>query len=332
MNFQSVSSDCSNYQLDHLISKDDSGAVFRAFDIARGELVAFRKFFPFGAAGGGLSREAQAAFDAAIEILKQVRHPNLRSVFDGGLDADGMPYMVTEWIDGTSVQAFAERGKIDPGDFVNLVNKMLEVSELLSVALGKHGVWIETNLHMIGVGGPASGRDIIFWIAPMKWGGPNSAGHGLESVVSLIEDVMTWGGSAIPGHACNGLGGWLMWLRGVSSMTTLHEARIHLKESVRFTPVPERKAFLAKPTRAPRPVPPNRPVGVNRNAPMHNIRQAPPVRIVVMKNQEGLSSFASGLVALALLALAGWALIIWNNSRMPVPGGVVVTLKDLTPR
>ena len=332
MNFQSVSSDCSNYQLDHLIAKDDSGAVFRAFDIGRGELVAFRKFFPFGAAGGGLSKEAQAAFNGAIETLKQVRHPNLRSVLDGGLDADGMPYMVTEWIDGTSVQSFAERGKIDPGDFVNLVGKVLEVSELLSVALGKHGVWIETNLHMIGVGGPASGREIIFWITPMKWGGLEAAGGGLECLVGLIEDVMTWGGSAIPDHACNGLGGWLMWLRGVSSTTTLREARIHLKESVRSEPVPERKIFLPLATRAPRPIQMNRPVAVNRSASLNHMRQAPSVRIVVVKNQQGLSSFASGLVALALLALAGWALILWNNSRMPTPGGVVVTLKDVTPR
>ena len=331
MNFQSVSSDCSNYQLDHLVAKDDSGAVFRAFDIGRGELVAFRKFFPFGAAGGGLSEEDQVAFNAVIETLKQVRHPNLRSVLDGGLDADGMPYMVTEWIDGTSVQSFTERGKIDPGDFVSLVEKVLEVSELLSVTLGKHGVWIETNLHMIGVGGPASGRHITFWIAPMKWGGLNAARGGLGGLVSLIEDVMAWGGSAIPVHACNGLGGWLMWLRGVSSTTTLREARIHLKESIRSEPVPVRKTFPPMATRTPRPIQVNRPVGVNRSASLNNIRHAPPVRIVVMKNPQGLSSFASGLVVLAFFALAGWALIMWNNSRMPTPGGVVVTLKDLTP-
>ncbi|MEO5712883.1 MAG: hypothetical protein ABIT37_05285 [Luteolibacter sp.] len=332
MNFPYVSSDCSNYQLDHLIAKDDSGAVFRAFDIGRGEQVAFRKFFPFGAAGGGLSKEAQAVFNAAIETLKEVRHPNLRSILDGGLDADGMPYMVAEWIDGTSVQSFAERGKIDPGDFVNLIGKVLEVSELLSVALGKHGVWIETNLHMIGVGGPASGREVTFWITPMKWEGSNAAGSGLGCLVSLIEDVMTWGGSAIPGHACKGLGGWLMWLRGVSTTTTLREARIHLKESIRSEPVPERKTFLPMATRAPRPIQVNRPVGVNRSTSLNYARQVPPVRIVVMKNQSGLSPFASGLVALALLALASWGLIIWNNSRMPVPGGVVVTLKDLTPK
>ena len=332
MNFQFVSSDCSNYQLDHLVAKDDSGVVFRAFDIGRGELVAFRKFFPFGTTGGGLSQEAQAAFNAAIEILKQVRHPSLRSVLDGGLDTDGMPYMVTEWIDGTSVQSFAERGKIDPGDFVSLVEKVLEVSELLSVALEKHGIWVETNLHMIGVGGPASGRHITFWITPMQWEAPNAAGRGLECLVNLIEDVMAWGGAAVPDHACNGLGGWVMWLRGVSSTTTLREARIHLKESIRSEPVAERKTFLPMPTRAPRPVQVNRPVGVNRSHSLNSIRQAPPVRIVVVKNQQGLSSFASGLVAVALLALAGWALIIWNNSRMPAPGGVVVTLKDLTPK
>jgi hypothetical protein len=338
MNPQPFSFDCSNYQLDHLISMDNSGAVFRAFDIGRGKVVAYRRFFPFGPNGGGLSWEAQAAFNAAIEILKHVRHPNLRSTLDGGVDASGMPYVVAEWIDVTSVQSIAERGRIDPGDFANLVGKVLEVSELLSVALGRHGVWIETNLHMIGVGGPASGRDIIFWIAPMKLGGLNPAGSGLECLVSMIEDVMAWGGSAIPSHACNGLGGWLMWLRSVSSTTTLREARIHFKESICPTAIPEQRAFLPIGTRAPRsiqvnrPVRANRPVRVNRSATLRRVRAAQPVQIVVMKNQQGLSSFTRGLVVLALFALAGWALIIWNNSRMPVPGGVVVTLKDLTPK
>ena len=122
-----------------------------------------------------------------------------------------------------------------------------------------------------------------------------------------------------------------MWLRGVSSTTTLREARIHLKESIRSEPVPVRKTFPPMATRTPRPIQVNRPVGVNRSASLNNIRHAPPVRIVVMKNPQGLSSFASGLVVLAFFALAGWALIMWNNSRMPTPGGVVVTLKDLTP-
>ncbi|MCU0753383.1 MAG: hypothetical protein MUC40_10260, partial [Akkermansiaceae bacterium] len=57
------------FQIEDLILQDATGVVFRAIDTQTGLPVAVRRFFPFGAEGGGLQPDEITAYHIAIGRL-----------------------------------------------------------------------------------------------------------------------------------------------------------------------------------------------------------------------------------------------------------------------
>lgn len=274
-----------------MLTQDASGVVFRALDTETDQLVAVRRFFPFGVNGGGLSIEEQADYNIAVQRLSGISHPAMRSIICGGCDpVDGMPFIATEWIEGASLQAFIERGPVAPEEAAHLLTQALEVCEEISRVLGEEDVWVETDVHTIIIGAEGSGRGVTFWISPLRWLGKKDGQRGLEAIASLTEDIMGWREKAILDHEGGGLGGWLKWLRGSATRITLSEAREKL--AGRGGPPP---AAAAKRT----------------------VRQA--VRGATIKTPKRKSSLPFvlfGTLLLAAISLGGWALIHWNNARL----------------
>ena len=175
--------------------------------------------------------------------LADISHPALRSVICGGCDpVDGMPFIATEWVEGEPLLPFIEQGPLPAEAATELLTQALEVCELLSHVLAEEAVWVETDLQTIIVGNPDSGRGFTFWISPLKWLGGTGENRGLESIVSLTEEIMGWTGKNVSDQAARGLGGWLNWLRAPSATTSLHEARESLAAPIGAEPpAPARK-------------------------------------------------------------------------------------------
>jgi hypothetical protein len=221
------------FQIEDLISQDPSGVLFRVLDTQTGHPVAVRRFFPFGADGGGLQADEQAAYQSALERLAGLHHPALRSVICGGCDpVDGMPYIATEWIEGESLQWFIEQDPLVVEVAIEVIDQALAVSELLSQALAKEAVWVETELPMIIYGNEQSGRRFTFWISPLKWLGGAGISSGLQSIITLTEDIMDWENRRGSDPTIHGLDNWLDWLRGAADTASLHEARAMLAAMV----------------------------------------------------------------------------------------------------
>lgn len=211
--------------------------VFRAHDAETGKTVALRRFFPFGVDGGGLHADEQTAYNIALNRLAGLSHPSLRSVVSGGCDpVDGMPYIATEWIEGEALPVVISQTPLSTDSAVHLITQALEVSELLSHVLAEEAVWVETELSTIVVGTEESGRGFTFWISPLKWLGGKGEHRGLESIISLTEEIMGWKGRVVNDQAGRGLGGWLNWLRSTATTTSLMEARESLAASVGVEP------------------------------------------------------------------------------------------------
>lgn len=240
------------FQIEDLIVQDTSGVVFRALDLETGNVVALRRFFPFGADGGGLQAEEQAAYNIAVSRLAALQHPSLRAVICGDCDpVDGMPFIATEWVEGDTLGVSLANGPLEASVAVRLITQALEVSELLSHVLAEEGVWVETDLQAIVVGSEKSGRGFTFWISPLKWLSRDDRTRGLDSIVSLTEEVMGWKGRIVNDQAGRGLGGWVKWLSTVSSTTTLLEARESLAASVGAEPPASAKNLVVKATTRP---------------------------------------------------------------------------------
>ncbi len=238
------------FKIEDLVVQDSSGVVFRAMDTETNQPVALRRFFPFGANGGGLDAEEQIAYQIAVGRLSAVSHPALRSVISGGCDSvDGMPFIATEWIEGTRLQSYIDHGPLTAEEATRLLTQALEVCQLLSEVLAEEAVWVETGLQAIVVGTEGSGRGVTFWIAPLKWLGKNDGPRGLESIIHLTEALMGWKGKTLGDQAGDGLGGWLNWLRRYAGTTSLHEAREMLAASVGVEPPLPAKQLVRQATR-----------------------------------------------------------------------------------
>lgn len=227
------------FQIEDLVTQDSSGVVFRALDTQTNRPAAVLRFFPFGPNGAGLRDDEQTAYATGIDRLAGISHPALRSVIGGGCDpGDGIPYLATEWIEGTPLQSFIARGPLAPAETAALVTQALEVCELLSQALAEEAVWVETDPRTIIVGAEGSGRGVTFSVSPLKLLAKNDRQRGLEAIVNLTECLMGWTGKTPADPAGGALGGWLKWLRGAAKTSTLRDAREMLAASGAVPPVP----------------------------------------------------------------------------------------------
>ena len=237
------------FHIEDLIVQDASGVVFRAVDPESSSPVAVRRFFPFGPEGGGLHEEEQAAYGIAIKRLAGLSHPALRSVICGGCDpVDGMPFIVTEWVDGESLRPLVDEAPLSIESATELITQALEVCELLSLVLAEEAVWVQTDLQSIVLGKDQSRRRFTFWISPLKWLGGSTESRKLDAIVSLTEEIMGWEGQILNDQAGRGLGSWLKWLRGVVDTASLTEVREMLAASIGVDPPDRAGELVAKAT------------------------------------------------------------------------------------
>ena len=237
--------------------------IFRAVDQQTGEPVTLRRVFPYGLEGGGLQGEERTAYDIAIQRLQGATHPALRTVIDGGCDPiDGVPFVVTEWIEGQSLASRLTKGPLASKQAIEIVMLALDISMVLSQLFAEQAIWIETDMNSIVESTGQPGREITFWISPLKWLGTDEDRRSLKPIVQLTEDLMGWKNKLVNDQAGNGLAGWVKWLKQHARKTTIKEARETLAAATGMAPpntaklvpaparpTPTRKVTSAAPTK-----------------------------------------------------------------------------------
>jgi non-specific serine/threonine protein kinase/serine/threonine-protein kinase len=102
------------WRLIERIGAGGMGAVYRAVraDGAYERAVAVKLLHPGLDAGGALARRLAAE----RRILARLEHPGIARLYDGGVSADGLPYLVMELVDGAPLTAYAERHALPADD------------------------------------------------------------------------------------------------------------------------------------------------------------------------------------------------------------------------
>jgi eukaryotic-like serine/threonine-protein kinase len=90
------------YALEASLGRGGAGEVFRAFDLARGELIALKQLHESARARAGLER----LFEREFRTLAQLAHPGIVAVHDYGV-AEGSPYYTMELLDGADLRDLA---------------------------------------------------------------------------------------------------------------------------------------------------------------------------------------------------------------------------------
>jgi hypothetical protein len=280
------------FQIEDMIAQDPSGVLFRAMDHETGRSVALRRFFPYGAGGGGLGEAEQQAYAEVMRRLSGLDHPALRAVVGGGCDpVDGMPFLACEWVEGETLAERLEQGPLEPSRVIALMDRALEACERLSEVFGVEQVWIETAPDTVILAGEGGSGSETFCFAPLRWLGGGEP-HGLGPLVGWVEVMTGWSGLAVADQAGEGLGGWLRWLRQNAAHASLGDARAALAQ----------RPIAAGPVAGapPPPSPPSSPSSLPPVMPSRVARIAPPR--VAPKRSKG-----TWVVVLCLIALGAGA-------------------------
>src|SRR5271170_5023010 len=92
------------YRIVALLGRGGMGEVYRAEDLKLGQVLAI-KFLPQALSN---DEATLARFHSEVRVARQVSHPNVCRVFDIG-DADGVPFLTMEYIDGEDLSSLVRR-------------------------------------------------------------------------------------------------------------------------------------------------------------------------------------------------------------------------------
>jgi len=104
------------YEIESMIGAGGMGEVYRAKDGRLGRSVAL-KVLPKSFAGDA---ERLRRFELEARAAGQLNHPNILAIYDIGT-GDGVPYIVTELLDGEDVRQILDRGPVPPRKAVDYV-------------------------------------------------------------------------------------------------------------------------------------------------------------------------------------------------------------------
>lgn len=227
------------YEIQDILTQDANGVVFHAEDRETGKSVVLRRFFPYGPDGGGLQEAERSAYLAALERLREVRHPTLRTILDGGCDpVDGIPFLVAEWVEGQRLSELLRERALSPASTKALLTHALEASLALAEAFGEEAVWVETSPESVIL--PVDGDNLTFWACPLKWLGDPAKRGGLLPLAKLAEKALHWRGKPVAGTA-QGLGSWVKAVRENPERWTLGDAITALNEPLSIASLPTQK-------------------------------------------------------------------------------------------
>ncbi|MBK7748669.1 MAG: serine/threonine protein kinase [Candidatus Obscuribacter sp.] len=141
------------YAVDCVAGKGATGIVYKATRLMMGGFVAVKVLHTYQ----GADSKSLEKFSREITALERLRHPNIVSFFDSGITDDGQPFLVMDFLEGTALTAFIQKGPIPPSIALHIT---LEICKALQFAHDQGFVHRDMKPDNI-VLDRASGEDIV---------------------------------------------------------------------------------------------------------------------------------------------------------------------------
>lgn len=165
------------YEILRQLGEGGMGSVYLAarVDGAFRKLVALKIVRPAAASGETLQR-----FQREREILALLDHPNIARILDGGTTADGLPYLVMDYVEGEPIDTYCDRHRLDLDARLKLFR---EVCSAVQYAHDHHVIHRDLKPNNILVTGDGVVKLLDFGIA--KLGTPELDGATLLTRTNL---------------------------------------------------------------------------------------------------------------------------------------------------
>jgi serine/threonine protein kinase len=170
------------YKVEAIAGHGGMGAVYRASrdDGEYRQEVAIKLVRAAAQSPGMLHR-----FKQERQILARLAHPNIARLLDGGSTADGVPYLVMEFIEGEPITAWCERQSLTVAQRLRL---FLQVSEGVKFAHGNMVVHRDLKPGNILVTADGVPKLLDFGIAKMLVSGADSAAPTVTGVQAMTPE------------------------------------------------------------------------------------------------------------------------------------------------
>src|SRR5512138_2664912 len=109
------------YELLEQVGTGGMAVVYRGRDTALDREVAVKLLHPHLAARA----ESRARFSREARAVARIKHPNIVEIFDYAGDAAVESYLVTEFVHGRTLRAFADEEHVDPPEVAALLSRAL---------------------------------------------------------------------------------------------------------------------------------------------------------------------------------------------------------------
>ncbi len=103
---------------------------------------------------GLISRQIQNRLRTERQILATLDHPNLARLLDGGTTAEGVPYLVMEYVEGEPIDAYCDRRELTIGERLDLFRIVCSAVQAAHRNLIVHRDLKPTNILVTGDGTP----------------------------------------------------------------------------------------------------------------------------------------------------------------------------------
>ncbi|MBS1829663.1 MAG: serine/threonine-protein kinase [Acidobacteria bacterium] len=137
--------------------------------------------------GWALSPAARDHFRRERQILASLEHPGVVRILDGGVQADGSPYLVMEYVDGEHIDVYCERERLSAEERRRLFTQVLDA---VSYAHSQRVIHRDIKPSNILVDGTGRARLLDFGTARMVE--PEGAAQSPQTVMR----------SFTPGYSC----------------------------------------------------------------------------------------------------------------------------------
>ena len=109
-----------DFEIRELVFQDAEGVIFRARNLQNQQLICLHRFFLEPDAITQLQVEGEngvSLFVKGLAKLQILEAPGVRRILTGGFDeVDKIPYIVTEWVEGESIESCLESKSLVAGD------------------------------------------------------------------------------------------------------------------------------------------------------------------------------------------------------------------------